>query len=344
MVWDRNWGCRVEIDSELRGWPAVVLQNRFLRVSILSGRGCDIVEMLYKPLDVDIAPRTQRGLRSRESVRATPWSSDGSFYNNYEGGWQEIAPYGGPPGVFRGASFPQHGESTQLPWDVTLVDDRPESVEIVASVRLSIMPFRFTKRFRLTESSASLEMVSELTNESDIELPVMWGNHFVFGGPTFGPGSTIHMPPGTTYFAHDNDEVFTLGRRSDGEPGTWPMMSSPDSIPIDMSIFPPKGSPTDLHYLNPTEGRYSVVSADDQVRVSVEWDLTVQPYLWFWQQFGAWTHYPWWGSEYLVGIEPWTSAPGSGLGDERVEKNSPRIRPGETRTTRSVVTIEQEKK
>lgn len=342
MAWDRNWGCRVEVDSEIRGWRATVLQNRFLRVTILNGRGCDVVEMLYKPLDIDITPRTRRGLRSRDSVSATPWSEDGSFYNNYEGGWQEIAPYGGPPGVFRGALFPQHGESTQLPWQVQIVEDNPERIEIVASVRLSIIPFQMKKRFSLTESSASLEMVTELTNESGVELPVMWGHHLVFGAPAFGPGSTIQMPSGTTYFAHVNDKVFENGRRSNGESGEWPLMSSFESTPIDMGVLPEINSPTDLHYLEPTEGHFSISSADNRVRASVDWDLSVQPYLWFWQQFGAWKDYPWWGTEYLVGIEPWTSAPGTGLGDDYVVKNSPKLGPGEMKTTSSVVTIEEE--
>jgi galactose mutarotase-like enzyme len=341
-TWDRNWGCRLEIDSEIRGWAAAVLQNKFLRVTVLTGKGCDIVEMLYKPLDIDITPRTHRGLRRRELVMAGPWSEEGSFLDQYEGGWQEILPHGGPPGKFKGASFPQHGESARLPWEVRVIEDSPNCVEVLASVRLAIMPFLVTKRFRLTASSATLEMTSVVTNESAVDLPLMWGQHLVFGAPAFGPGATIELPDRTPYFAHRGDE-FSSGRRSDGQPGMWPEMIDAQSRSTDMSVFPPINTPTDLHYLKPSEGWYAVVTKDKRLRVKVEWGVESQPYLWFWQQFGAWKEYPWWGTEYLVGLEPWTSAPGTGLGDPTALDSSPRIAAGESIESMSVITIEREK-
>ena len=72
--WDRNWGCRVEIDGKSRGWEIAVIQNAKLRVSILVGKGCDVVEVLYKPTDLDLTPRTGRGLRRRDEAIAAPWS------------------------------------------------------------------------------------------------------------------------------------------------------------------------------------------------------------------------------------------------------------------------------
>jgi galactose mutarotase-like enzyme len=205
------------------------------------------------------------------------------------------------------------------------------------------MPFSVSKRFTLRAFSGSLEMVSEVTNDSSVELPIMWGQHLVFGAPAFGPGSTIEFPPGTSYFAHQ-DSQFPSGRRSNGESGEWPEMVGPESQNIDMGIFPEKETPTDLHYLTPTEGWYVVRSKDKPLSVAVNWDIATQPYVWFWQQFGAWKEYPWWGTEYLVGLEPWTSAPGSGLGDSKALANSPRIAAGESLTARTVITLNEEKK
>lgn len=343
MTWDRNWGCRVEADSEIRGWAATVLQNELLRVTILNGKGCDVVEMLYKPLDSDITPRTHRGLRSRDMVLAAPWSDEGSFIDNYEGGWQEIFPHGGPARPFQGAYLPQHGESARLPWAVSILEDTPDCVQIEASLRLSIMPFSASKRFTLRRSSGALEMESTVTNESSVELPLMWGHHVVFGAPAFGPGATIEFPPGTSYFAHEGSQ-FPSGRRSNGEPGMWPEMVGADSELIDMRVFPERDAPTDLHYLNPSEGWYALHAKDSPLSVTVNWDLATQPYVWFWQQFGAWKEYPWWGTEYLVGLEPWTSAPGSGLGHPETLKNSPRVAPGDSLTAHSVITIKEDKK
>jgi len=339
-TWDRNWDCRVDVDGTSRGWACAVLQNRTLRVTVLVGKGCDVVEVLYKPLDLDLTPRTGRGLRRRDEVLAAPWSEMGSFLDQYEGGWQEILPHGGPPGTHLRASFPQHGESTRLPWTVTVVDDSPDRVEILCTLRLAIMPFMVHKRFTLTGSDATLTMTSTVTNEGAVNLPLMCGHHLAFGAPFVGPGARIELPANTAYTAHPEAE-FDTGRRSDGEPGVWPNMTSAGGSLIDMQELPPWETPSDLHYLEPPEGWYTLTSAKNDIRARVTWDLTTQPFLWFWQQFGAGKTYPWWGTEYLVGLEPWTSAPGTGLADAVASGTVPMVHAGGSLSTILGIQIEE---
>jgi galactose mutarotase-like enzyme len=326
-TWDRNWGCRVEIGGTTRGWATAILQNEKIRVTVLVGKGCDVIEMLYKPLDVDLAPKTGRGLRRREDFLSAPWSEMGSFLDNYEGGWQEIFPHGGPPGMYEGASFPQHGESARIPWQVEVVTDTAESVEIVCKARLSIMPFYAEKRFHISGSSAILHMTSVIVNEGSGDLPMMSGQHIVFGEPFAGPGSRIDFPLGTSYLAHD-PSGFALGRRSDGSSGEWPLRYGSSGDRIDMAVLPDAGTPSDLHYLTPSEGWYTITSANQSLRARVSWDHVSHPYVWFWQEFGSENTYPWWGMEYLVGLEPWTSIPGSGLAAAVQSGTARIIKPG----------------
>jgi hypothetical protein len=37
------------------------------------------------------------------------------------------------------------------------------------------------------------------------------------------------------------------------------------------------------------------------------------PYLWFWQEYGASGFYPWYGRQYNIGLEPFSSFPTNGL-------------------------------
>jgi len=327
--WDRNWGCRVEIDGKSRGWEIAVIQNAKLRVSILIGKGCDVVEVLYKPTDLDLTPRTGRGLRRRDEAIAAPWSEMGSFLEQYEGGWQEIVPHGGQPGDFQGARFAQHGESPRLPWTVCITENTIKRVEILCTSRLSIMPFYIEKRFSLSNDDAILKMETIVKNEGAVELPLMAGHHLAFGPPFAGPGSIIDMPDGTTYSAHEAT-VFDTGRRSNGASGTWPIMVSDAGEQIDMRKLPPAGIKSDLHYLKPSEAWYRISSNDASIIAKVNWSLAAHPYLWFWQEFGAGKTYPWWGMEYLVGLEPWTSSPGTGLSDAVKTSTAHFLRPGQT--------------
>lgn len=325
----------------MRGWSSFVIQNSSLRVTVLAGKGCDVVEVLYKPRDLDLTPRTARGLRSRDEVLAGPWSELGAFMDQYEGGWQEILPHGGGPGSYRGASFPQHGESARLPWRVAVIENSPERVEVTASVRLSIMPFYVIKSFVLEGATPVLKMSSTVTNEAAVELPLMWGQHLAFGSPLVGPGSRIELQDGTYFTAHP-DVDFPTGRRSNGGSGSWPTAIDENGETFDLSELPPWETPSDLQYLRPSIGRYTLLPSKYPIRVHVNWDIESFPYLWFWQQFGSSKDYPWWGTEYIVGLEPWTSAPGSGLADAVEFGEVPILPPGGSKSMEMNIQIEEE--
>ena len=47
----RNWGARVREYAQ-DGMPLVVLENELLRLAFLAGKGADLVEWLFKPLDL----------------------------------------------------------------------------------------------------------------------------------------------------------------------------------------------------------------------------------------------------------------------------------------------------
>lgn len=328
MSWDRNWACRIEADSRVRGWSAVTLQNRFVRMTILVDKGCDVVELLYKPLDLDVTPRTRRGLRRRAETLAAPWSEMGAFLDQYEGGWQEILPAGGPPDSYQGAQFPQHGESSRLPWKIARVRDSEERVSVDCFVRLSVMPLVLEKTFELTESSSEVVITSAVTNESEVRLPIMWGHHLAFGAPFIGPGAEVSFPEGTTYSAYGS-EVYDSGRRSDGSPGLWPSMRRFDGELIDMRKLPSQGEKSDLHFLRPSAPTFSLTNASRTLSLNARWDRDVHPYVWFWQEFGAAKSYPWWGGEYLIGLEPWSSDAGSGISEAVANNSALWLDPGE---------------
>ena len=54
----RNYGCRITTDVTIKGNNVVIMENQILRVTILVDRGSDIIELLYKPEDIDLMWRS----------------------------------------------------------------------------------------------------------------------------------------------------------------------------------------------------------------------------------------------------------------------------------------------
>ncbi len=67
----RNWGARIR-RYDWRGMPLVVLENETLRVGVLAGKGTDIVELNYKPRDLDFAWISPHG-HPEPAGFASPW-------------------------------------------------------------------------------------------------------------------------------------------------------------------------------------------------------------------------------------------------------------------------------
>ena len=76
--------------------------------------------------------------------------------------------------------------------------------------------------------------------------------------------------------------------------------------PTDFSILPEPGTPGDLFYLTGFKGgtgTYTVTRPDSDLGMTVTWDATTLPYLWYWQQFGRIDGYPWYGRAWNVAAD-----------------------------------------
>lgn len=309
----RNWGARVQ-ESATMGMATVVLENRFLRITVLVEKGTDIVEFLYKPLDVDLTWLTTGGVRDSRSYLSTSPDPLATFTDYYPGGWQEVFPSGGAPSEHNGASFGQHGEVANLPWDYDITRDTEAEVAVTFRVRTQKTPFLIEKTLRLTRDDAALHIEEHITNESDVPLRAMWGHHLAFGRPFLAPGDSIEMPEGLRVIPHDG-LIESTGRRLHPEEGRWPVVAGANGEELDLHTLPEPGTSSELLYLTGfgDEGRYTIHSAHHALAFTLNWDATVLPYCWFWQEFGAITGYPWYGRHYNIGLEPFSSYPSNGL-------------------------------
>jgi hypothetical protein len=183
----RNHACRLRTDLVWRGFQTVTLENERLRLTLLPGKGADLVEILHKPTDTDFAWWTSLGLR-----RATQDQS--GFQENYAGGWQTCFPSLSAAHTHRGAHLPTYGETPLAHWDTDILEDTPESVAVRFHLELRAMPFRVEKILRLRQGEAHFDLEERVTNLSGATLEADWGQHVVFGEPFLRPGVRVTLP------------------------------------------------------------------------------------------------------------------------------------------------------
>jgi hypothetical protein len=326
---DRNYGCRLITDGTLKGLRTVVLENQRLRITVLVDRGTDVYEFLYKPTDTDFMWRSPMPLHAPKNFIPTSSSSMGSFYDHYEGAWQDILPSFGFPSSYKGAEFGLHGESSLLPWDFRVVEDKPDRVSVDFWVRLYRSPFYVEKNLTLEADSSVLKISEFIENEAKEPMALSWGHHPTLGGPFLDENCTIDI---SYRKAHTNVErSFERQRLEPNMVFDWPMAKSVSGQVVDMSKVPPRESQTAdvLYFTEPDGAWYAVTNQNLQLGFGMVWDVKTFPYLWLWQVCHGSYDYPWYGRTYNMALELVTSPPGQGIASAVSDGTAIMIAPGE---------------
>jgi galactose mutarotase-like enzyme len=324
----RHHGCRVS-EFTWRGHQLIVLENARLRVGVLATKGADIVEFRYKPLDLDVlwhAPQTVL-----PPGQATPTSprAQGPFLDHYYGGWQEVLPNAGSATIYKGAELGQHGEVALLPWDVRVLEDRAERIEVEFSVETVRTPFRLVRRMIIENDSSVLHLQESLSNLGEEEMRYAWGHHPALGPPLLEEGCQIQLPECEVLQptgAESPHRRFVTGQAS-----RYPNLQTTSGAPGRVDQVQSKRSRTEdvLLFRNFAEGRYSLRNPRLALQFSLKWDRATFPYLWSWQVYGGSWGYPYYGRAYILAMEPF-NCPIVKL-SEAVENNLvPALGPGVT--------------
>lgn len=281
-------GCLVRDERNPSQYREVHLENDFLSLTVLPDRGAEVSSFVNRRKGVDVLWKSPWGMR-----RQTTGDTKTLWMDGYAGGWQEIFPNGGDACVYKGAPLGFHGEASISQWDSRIEHSSIKAVSAEFSVRLARSPFALRRRMIVEEDSPAVRVEEELVNDGDEELEFMWGHHPAYGAPLLGGDSRL-IVPAKKYLVHGNAET-----------KTWPgIMSvpSPDQRVVAMGYL------TGLR-----EGWYELHNQRLGFGVRWNWEIEVFPYIWLWQELRGTFGYPWYGRCYVMGVEPFTSIPGSGL-------------------------------
>lgn len=330
---NRNSGCRITVNVSFGEIPAVIIENEQIRMTILAGRGADVVEFLYKPMDLDFVWLTSNGIPTKKVPDFHPNDVD-SFLNGYPGGWQSVFPNGGAPSQVGDIQFSQHDEIALLSWHYTVEKNTVDQVSVKFFVETKKTPFRVSKTFTLKKHDKKCTIEESVENLSQEPWKVMWGTHFSFGAPFLDANSTITLPAGGVVIPHA-ESISATGRRvGTADKFNWPIGKSKNQAEIDFSKLPKAKTESEMLYIEKlSQPWYQIENKDKKVGAKVTWDLELMPYLWYWQEYGSSTDYPWYGKHYNIGLEPFSSYPTNGLSEAINNGTALSFKPKEKKTS-----------
>jgi len=304
---------RADGDWTYRGLRTAVIENSDLRVVVLADKGGDVASLLHKPTDTEFLWQAPGGVRNPSRLAAPAASADLTWIDTYEGGWQSIFPNGGWSSSYGGLELGLHDESAVLPWDLRVVDPGPDRAVVELSIRLVRTPLAARRRLTLEVGSPTLRVEETIWNVGGVRFPLSYGQHIVFGPPFLSADCVIDMPGAKVRV--DAEPVRATSSLEPDARSSWPAVRRVDGSERDLRRVPsPDAGTVDQLYLGDlADGWYAVTNTQRGVGLAVRFPADLYRYVWQWEVFGGHLDYPWWGTTYSLGLEPFTSATNRGL-------------------------------
>lgn len=217
------------------------------------------------------------------------------WISRYRGGWQFLTPNAGKECVHKGRRHGFHGESSTLPWQVTMRSNESLIMELNISSTLHL-----TRMLSVHPSKSIFHSRTVIKNVSLLPQEIVVVEHVAFQG-----SSTIQVS------APDKSNwVFPKDFEEDGVEA---MLWNESGINRPDLRFPIENKSVRLAYLR--EGNDGWISIFDQKKgfgARLKWDAKKFPYLWYWQEKFS-PGFPFYGRAEITGLEPATCYPNEAL-------------------------------
>lgn len=280
---------------------AVTITSAALAVTVEPEIGGTITKIVYRPSGLSVLGTVPWPV-IKEPIASLAARDEPEWLTRFSGGWPLLFPNGGDACLFDGAFHGFHGEASIAPWDAVA-----DASSITLTRRFAAVPVEMRRHLRV--EGDTLTITEHLTMHGDRPIEVMWGHHPTLGsdllaGPIEITTSARQVTIDPTYDPAANPFV-------PGATGHWPMLSG-KAGPVDMGH--PSDPQASLVYLHDfDEAWIRVRRLDNAIAVHLAWEARHFPCAWLWCELGGTLDQPWDGRTRLIGIEPNTTWPGTGL-------------------------------
>jgi len=259
-----------------RGFHAVILENRRIRVVVLPGIGARVLSFIDKENDADLLWHHPR--RAPEPVVFGSASADVWW----TGGIDDIFPTDFPC-VYQNEQLPYLGELWTNDWDYR-IDCEGENVSVTLVTRTAISPFEVTKTIRLRADDSFFSVTYAIRNIGCAAYDWYFGIH---PGIEVSKGSRLIFPVRAAVI-DDSWPRGTLAAK--GTEYIWPMCPRADGTVIDLSTAPgPEAGWWTFQYgLDVQERWFAVLNPAHAHAWCQTFDKVFFPNLHFYLGYGGW--------------------------------------------------------
>ncbi len=299
----RNYGCRFH-EVIYKGFRTLIIENERIRMSILLDKGADILEFLFKPLDIDFMWRSPIDINNYNKI-STRKREEGDFLDYYEGCWQEMLPSIMEPHNYKNTNMGLHGEAFCSIWDYEVLKDDPYELIINLKTRMLRTPFLVEKKIIIKSCSDHISFHENIKNESNEEFEFLWGQHITLGKPFLDEYCYIDLPDGIkakTYYREFSDSnILPLN-----ENFKWPVAKTKNNNLVDISKVFKYDSKTDFRVLLelPGDGWFGITHLRKNIGFGLVWDPKIYKHLKLWFNYNGFLGFPFYGKCFNIGMEP----------------------------------------
>lgn len=306
--------------------PAI-LDNGRLRATLTPGLGGTVVSLRHLPSGAELLAQAPWPARA-EPLPEGHAPDEATWLTRFSGGWPVMFPNAGDACTDGGVRHGFHGEGSMAPWEA-----RREGDVLTLSRRFIAVPAIMIRRFRLAGNR--LELEEEVRAEG--AFAALWGQHVTLGGDLLAGPLRLESSARRLRACPVYDSPANPLRR--GAEGAWPLLPG-KAGPVDLSR-PAEGvaALACLAELGPAPWA-ELSRADGRLAARLDWSADPWPLAWLWLETGGTLAPPWEGRARMIGIEPCSSWPATGLAAVRAAGGAlPAFRPGEVRRARLTLTV-----
>jgi hypothetical protein len=282
----------------------VVLQNGVLRAEIAPAVGGTILSLTHLATGLSVLGDVPwDAIDLPEPSGAAP--DEASWLSRFHGGWPLMFPNAGDACSDGATHHGFHGEASAVPWRA-----EREGADVVLTRRFLTAPVTMTRRIALQgDRLLVVECVA-----ADAPCAVVWGQHVTFGADLLaGPVRIEAGAARVTACAIYDPPANPL---TPGAAGDWPRLAGRRG---DVSLSEPPEGAAALACLSDfgPEPWAEVHRIDGAVSVRLDWSADPWPLAWLWIETGGTPDAPWFGRGRIIGIEPCSTWPATGLAAAR---------------------------